>query len=172
MDVSHNRLAELPTGLFVSPSLARIDAGTNALTVLPPELGMADSLLDLGVANNSLVSIPDCHGLIHGCVSSWEKEETAKQERWRRAGSRPLPKRQTSPFCASKKKQPVGSTEVVQYYLLGNLTSFPLEAFPPVFRSRPAARPLPVSRAFPRVGCRASLGLSLPLSLTGRGNQP
>ena len=68
--------------------------------------------LEVGSWNPCCVSL-SCvmAGLMGVCFfSSMEKEETAKQGRLRRAGSRP--KRQT--LCASKKKQPV--------VLLGNLT--------------------------------------------------
>ena len=58
LDLSGNRLPQLPPGLELLPFLSRLDLSDNQLATLSPEPGQLSSLLSLDLSGNQLTSLP------------------------------------------------------------------------------------------------------------------
>lgn len=58
LDLSGNRLTELPPSLFRLGELTELDLGNNRLRALPPEIGAFDRLIALDASENRLTALP------------------------------------------------------------------------------------------------------------------
>eukprot|EP00026_Physarum_polycephalum_P000314 Phypoly_transcript_00314.p1 GENE.Phypoly_transcript_00314~~Phypoly_transcript_00314.p1 ORF type:complete len:1738 (-),score=158.13 Phypoly_transcript_00314:23-5236(-) len=64
LDVSHNRLEELPKEITKLPSLATLNVSHNRMGRLLPEIGLLTNLTSLNISHNRLVVLPSSIGLL------------------------------------------------------------------------------------------------------------